>query len=49
MEIKIYSYLQPAAQPKTVPFVVDYKIGGLLHVFMGQAGSNRYHSGVTQL
>lgn len=44
MEIKIYSYLQPAAQPNTVPLV-----GGLLYVFMGQAGSNRYHSDVTQL
>lgn len=29
MEIKIYSYLQPAAQPNTVPLVVDYTIGGL--------------------
>lgn len=49
MLIKIYSYLQPAAQPNAVPLVVDHKIGGLLYVFMGQAGSNRYHSDVTQL
>lgn len=49
MEIKIYSYLQPAAQPNAVPLVVDHTIGGLLYVFMGQAGSNRYHSDVTQL